>query len=67
MRWVMVELEVLKVDMLEVELGRQHVQELGLLDEAELDQAFAQGQAQGLLLGQALFELALVDIALVDE
>ena len=64
---VVQELEVLQVDVLEIELGGQHVQQLALLDEAELHQALAQREVHGLLLGEALLELLGRDVALVHQ
>src|SRR3712207_1336206 len=62
-----VELELRQVDGGHLVLPRQHLGELGLLDEAELYQVVAEARAAVLLLPEGLLELVSRDHALGDE
>ena len=62
-----IDLELREVDRRHAVLPRQHLGELGLLDEAELDQVVADARAVLLLLLERLVELLARDEPLADE
>ena len=62
-----VDLELRQVDRRHLVLPRQHLRELGLLDEAELDEVVADAGAVLLLLLERLVELLARDEPLADE
>src|SRR5688500_14495561 len=62
-----IDLELRQVDGRHAELPRQHARDLGLLDEAELDEVVADARAVLLLLQQRAVELLARDEPLTHE
>jgi hypothetical protein len=66
-RCARIDLEVAEVDEIEADLPSQGRNEVGLTNEAEVDQDPAEGAAEPLLLGQGRPQLILGDQALIEQ